>query len=315
MRERREENGNAREHDEPSTPTGSHALSVAQPCAVTPTRGYLSAMIDAELGRRIERSLAGSAVAYATAHRALSPEHGADVLEVGGAGGGMAVWGSAFGAPNVSRAFALGMAGEVTAQDLARVEEFYATRGGVVRITTCPWTNASLFPLLAARGYRVERFDQILARPLGAAEDFTPARAAPSVSVARVPPGGAVAWGALVRQGFGGEPDDPRGATIDGVFEATESAALFVATVDGVRAGGAALDVQGTVGFLFATATLEAYRRRGVQAALIAARLSHARDRGAELVVVVTDPGSDSQRNLEENCAFRVGYTEVIFER
>ena len=272
-------------------------------------------MVDEQLGGRIEKSLAKSAVAYATRHRALFPEHGAEVLEIGGAGGGMAVWATAFGAPNVSRAFALGLGGEVTADELTRVEDFYATRGGKVRITTCPWTHESLFVQMAARGYRVSSFEHVLTRVLTAEEDFAPARPAPGVAVGRVPPGGAVPWGAIVREGFGEDKDDPLGATIDGVFDASTTAALFLATVDGVPAGGAALELQDGVGFFFATATLEAYRRRGVQAALIAARLAHARERGADLAVVVTDPGSDSQRNLEKNCAFHMGYAEVVFAR
>jgi GNAT superfamily N-acetyltransferase len=65
---------------------------------------------------------------------------------------------------------------------------------------------------------------------------------------------------------------------------------------------------------LFAASTLPSHRRRGVQRALVLARLVRARDAGAEYVIVLTEPGSDSQRNLETHLGFRVGYTTTIFE-
>lgn len=54
--------------------------------------------------------------------------------------------------------------------------------------------------------------------------------------------------------------------------------------------------------------------RRGVHGALIAVRLAYALERGADLAVVITTPGSDSQRNLEASYGFRVGYTTTLFE-
>jgi GNAT superfamily N-acetyltransferase len=273
-------------------------------------------MVDAEQGRRIELSLARSAKAYARGHRALFPEHGAEVLELGGAGGGVAVWGSGFGAPNVSRAFALGSSGEVSADDLSRVAAFYESRGAVARLTTSPWTHPSLFALLEARRVRIAQFDNILVRVLDGAGGGVAESASrdSEITVTRVPPGGAVAWGAVVREGFGGDPDDPLGATIDAVFDSSTTAALFMAHDAGTPAGGGAVDVQDGVAFLFATATLAAHRRRGVHGALIEARLAHARAAGADLAVVVTEPGSASQRNLETRRGFRVGYTETIVD-
>ena len=282
-------------------------------------------MVDAALGRRIELTLGRCAAGYARAHRARFPQHGAEVLELGSLGSsgssgssgadGLAVWGSRFGAPNVSRVFALGVRGPVDRDQLARAEAFYEQRESAITVTTSPWTDPSLFALLAGE-YRIAQLDNVLVRSL--AKDGTsvePAvRAPPGVSIARVPRDGAVAWGALVRAGFGAEADDAHAATIDGVFDAPEShtTSLFTASVDGVPAGGAAVTVEDGVAFFFATATVAKYRRRGVQGALVAARLAHARDRGADLALVVTAPGSASEQNLEGRCGFRVAYTQTI---
>ena len=272
-------------------------------------------MVDLSGGKRVEKCLASQARDYAIDHRAVLPEHGAEVIEVDGAGGGFAVWGSKRGAPNVSRAFALGIDGEVKASELARVEGFYARHGVPTRVVTSPWTHASLFELLAARGFRVVEHENILTRAIeGADAARRPAHA--GVTVARVEPSPAavLAWGRIVRVGFDMDADDERFVLADRVFERSTSATLYLGSVDGAPAGGSALDLRDGVATLFATSTLPAFRRRGVHGALIAARLGHALEQGAELAVVITSPGSDSQRNLETSYGFRVGYTSAIFE-
>jgi GNAT superfamily N-acetyltransferase len=269
----------------------------------------MSVMMDKACACRIERNRARSACDYATEHRARFPEHGAEVLAVAG---GFAVWGTTFGAPSTTKAFALGLDGAVSEDDLARVEDFYARRGAKTRLTVCPWADPSLFEALAARGYRVVDFDNVLGRPVAPGESFAPP--ARGVAVTRVGPGEVLAWGRLVRAGFEMSAEDVRSTTIDAVFEGSAHAALFVATVDGEPAGGGGLLLYDGIATLFAASTLPKFRRRGVQGALIAARLAHALDAGADLALAITVPGSDSQRNFEARFAFRVGYTAIVFE-
>jgi GNAT superfamily N-acetyltransferase len=269
----------------------------------------MSFMIDKACACRIERNRARSASHYATEHRARFPEHGAEVLAVAG---GVAVWGTPFGAPSTTKAVALGLDGAVSEEDLGLLEDFYARRGGKTRLTVCPWADPTLFEALAVRRYRIVEFDNILVRPVGHDESFAPP--APGVAVTRVGPGEVRAWGQLVRAGFELGAEDERSAKIDAVFEGSPHAALFVATVDGEPAGGGGLLLYDGIATLFAASTIPRLRRRGVQSALIAARLAYARDAGADLALSITSPGSDSQRNLEARFAFRVGYTAILFE-
>jgi len=268
-------------------------------------------MVDLQLGKRIEKGLALQGRDYAIDHRAVLPADGAEVLEIGG---GVAVWGSKRGAPNVSRAFAFGIDGEVRDDDLARVEDFYARHGAAARVVTTPWTHPSLFERLGARGYRVVGHDNILTLALEGIElDRSPPA---GVTVERVVPRpeSVLAWGRIVRVGFGMDADDERFVHADRVFERSRHATLYLGSVEGEPAGGSALDLRDGMATLFATSTLPAFRRRGVHGALIGARLLHAREQGADLAVVITDPGSDSQRNLETHHGFRVGYTTALFE-
>ena len=57
--------------------------------------------------------------------------------------------------------------------------------------------------------------------------------------------------------------------------------------------------------------TRPAFRRRGVQTALLQAQLVAAREQGCDLALTITAPGSDSQRNMER-AGFRLAYTKAI---
>ena len=56
--------------------------------------------------------------------------------------------------------------------------------------------------------------------------------------------------------------------------------------------------------------TLAEYRGRGLQTALLRARMASAIEAGCEYAVVVTNGGSASQRNAER-LGFRVAYSKV----
>jgi GNAT superfamily N-acetyltransferase len=87
-----------------------------------------------------------------------------------------------------------------------------------------------------------------------------------------------------------------------------------VARLDGHPAAHAALylDDQSGTAVLAADGTRPAFRGRGCQTALIAARLAEAARRGYPLAVVEAAPGSTSQRDLER-VGFRLAYTKVIW--
>ena len=56
--------------------------------------------------------------------------------------------------------------------------------------------------------------------------------------------------------------------------------------------------------------TLPEFRNRGVQRALLLARIALAAESGCDLAMVCTEPGSDSQRNAAHH-GFRVAYTRI----
>jgi len=85
----------------------------------------------------------------------------------------------------------------------------------------------------------------------------------------------------------------------------------YLAHVDGVVAGGASMREFDGVAQLCGAATLPAFRRRGVQTALLNARLRDARRRGCDLAVVTTAPGSTSQQHAQRR-GFALLYARAL---
>ncbi len=87
----------------------------------------------------------------------------------------------------------------------------------------------------------------------------------------------------------------------------------FVARADGVAAAYGALFIAGNgVGVCAAAATLPPFRGRGLQTALLRARIAAAAHAGCDLVVAQATPGSTSQRNMQR-VGLALAYTSVIW--
>ncbi len=88
----------------------------------------------------------------------------------------------------------------------------------------------------------------------------------------------------------------------------------YVAFIDGEPAAHAVMIVgERTATFGFG-ATLEKYRGRGCQGALLSARLADAAKAGCDLAIVQANPGSVSQRNIER-AGMRVAYTRASWSK
>ncbi|MFO0747824.1 MAG: GNAT family N-acetyltransferase [Myxococcota bacterium] len=257
--------------------------------------------------RRIEAADADGALASVRALAALRPGQGVVAERLAG---GLVAYGGP-GSP-INRGRAFGMDGPVAAVELDAVVAFYRSRGLTAHLEVAPFADPSLVDGLAARGFAFAGFVHVLTLAGdGAVASPAAGRRWPSGAWRRATR--ADAWARLVGQGFG--EDAPSATTMDlgrVVFELPE-AACFQADLGGVPAGGGALRVADGVGWLFAGSTRPDQRGRGVQSALIAARVAHARAAGCDIVAVATRAGSASQRNLER-AGFRVAYTRAALE-
>jgi GNAT superfamily N-acetyltransferase len=85
----------------------------------------------------------------------------------------------------------------------------------------------------------------------------------------------------------------------------------YVALRDGVLAGGASFRMAEGVAQLTGAATSPTHRRRGVQTALLTARLADATAADCDIAMITTQPGSTSQHNAQRR-GFDLLYTRAI---
>ncbi len=270
---------------------------------------------DQDLSRRLELCSAWRGVRYAEAYVRLHPQADSAVQPVAG---GYAIFIDS-GSP-VNGARALGLNGPVSMDQVLEFENFYLSRGVKPVLMLSPFADSSLRSLLAGRGYAVRQFFNVLARFIS--PDFNPRPVNDDMEVVLAGPDEADLWLQTVAEGFDGTAT-PSLATFDILgpnFHAADAQPYlaWVRNPSGERqpAGGGGMYVcpQERVVELGGASTRVSYRRRGVQTALIEARLAAARQAGCDLAMVMTVPGSDSQRNLSRT-GFWLAYTKVVLEK
>jgi GNAT superfamily N-acetyltransferase len=263
---------------------------------------------DLALARRLEMADAATGAEYAQTHALLYPQTGAASLPVAGTQASFAGVESP-----LTQAFALGMNGSITAAELDQIEEFYRSRGTAVNLEVCPLADPSVRELLADRGYRPVEHTNVLVRSLDPNGAFTPSSAA--IRISQPTWDEAETWARLVAQGFvEGEEVAPPVLEIFLTFFQMPNNKCFLARLDGEPAGGGLLRIDQGLASLAATSALPDARGRGVQSALIEARLAFAAAAGCDLAMVSTLPGSISQRNVERQ-GFQVVYTRTKWMR
>ncbi len=237
------------------------------------------------------------------AARRLSPNVAATSIEV--AGGLVAFTG--VDSP-LSQALGVGACGPVSAPDVARITEFYESRGATPMVFVTPAADPSLQRELVAAGYVAgEREQSLLASEhliRHAQRDARIGVAYDTAAWAR-----ASAMGFLERERL--EPGDDVIALILATTEGT--VALEVRDGERIIATGA-MSMNGEQATLFAGSTHTPFRRQGWHTALIRDRVARAREAGAKLVRATAAPGSSSEQNFLR-CGFVRLYTRVLWER
>jgi GNAT superfamily N-acetyltransferase len=215
----------------------------------------------------------------------------------------------------VNAAVGVGLAGPVSGEEVDRMIAWYREMGLEPRIEVCPFVDPSLREQLEARGFVVRVFENALFRELRADETVRPVfPLAPGIEVRQIDPGDprqVREYGVTVATGFAGG-QEAREADIDLMARCAvhERTTAFGAFVDGRCVAGGGLEIAGEASALFGLSVLEPFRRRGIQQALIAARLNVAAGRGAKIATIGSRPGVPTERNVRR-MGFQVAYTKV----
>jgi len=240
---------------------------------------------------------------------------GAASIEVGG---GRGVCGQP-GSP-MNKVLGLGLGVSVTDEDLDALEIFYDERECPIQIELCPLVSTDLVARLQDRGYVLKGFENELACAMPSS---VPVANGPEVEVLTGDRDDeaflrATVEGFAVPDSMPQPPDGPAPDVVETIGRAMRQfihpeIVRYLVRIDGEPAGAAASVITNGVLGIFGTGTRPAYRRRGVQSAIVAKALEGAIGR-ADLAIATTEPGSISQRNFER-FGFQVLYTRAILLR
>jgi GNAT superfamily N-acetyltransferase len=264
-----------------------------------------------ELARRVERT----EIDFCAVGAGVGVPGGAASIEVGG---GRGVCGQP-GSP-MNKVLGLGLGVAVTDEDLDALELFYDQRECPIQIELCPLVCTDLVAKLQNRGYVLRGFENELAC---AVPSSMPATNGPHVEVL-TGDGDEAAFLQATVEGFAvpdsmpPESDGPAPDVVETIDRAMRQfihpdIVRYLVRIDGEPAGAAASVLTNGVLGIFGTGTRPAYRRRGIQSAIVAKALEGAIGR-ADLAIATTEPGSISQRTFER-FGFQVLYTRAILLR
>jgi len=263
--------------------------------------------VDRALAIRLEAAEDLGQLRYAEAAARTYPEANITSEEI--AGGHMVF--DRVGSP-IGRAISLGLRSPVTVAEIDRIEQFYFARGADAQLEVTPLADESLFQLVRQRPYRLAELNNVLARTLPPRETFS--ASASGFEIRRAQPNEAERCVEITAEAFGNEFPPEMAQFVAPMFSSSDL--LYVAVADDELAGvGTGLiSLEHKMVALFGAATRLKFRGRGLQTALLAARLNAAVEAGCTLAVIVTRGGTSSQRNAER-LGFTLAYTKAVMVR
>lgn len=264
---------------------------------------------DTTLAGRIERAEAEFIAACSSAARHREPAGFAIPIA-----GGVA----SYAEPDspLNKVAGLGFADRPDPAELDTIERAFAAQGMPVQAEVASLADPALLELLAERGYRLVSFENVLGRALGGlVEQVAP----PGVRVHASDDDEFETWLDVVveaslnpdTQGVPWHEEFPREILENAERDAAGLVRRYLARLDGIPAGGGSMRIADGIAQLTGAGTAPAFRRRGIQSALLSTRLADATAAGCDVVVITVQPGSKSQQNAQRR-GFDLLYTRAV---
>jgi len=259
---------------------------------------------DIELARRLERTEAHGGVQFVEAGQRAFPDRGATWIEVAGT---YAMF-NGVGSP-VTQTFGLGMFEPITAEQMSEIEEFFRSKGAEVFHEVCPLADPSVFEMIRERRYQPVEVSNVLYRPIDPDLRLHAARNE-KIKVRVIGKDEVDLWAQTACEGWSEFPEVADFLKELNQVVAKSKGLSFLAELDDQAIAAGALTIVGDVALLAGASTVPSARRQGAQNALLEERLRYAAARGCTIAMMVTLPGSGSQRNSERH-GFRIAYTRT----
>lgn len=220
----------------------------------------------------------------------------------------------------MNKMIGVGFEGVPPDTELDAVEEKFAQRSAALQAEVATLADPSFVARLTQRGYVLRNFENVMGGAIRETDRAEPA----GISIDVMGDESADVWLDAAITGFmhpdgKGVPGDelpPREAMEAAMrpFTGVQGFRRYGAWIDGELAGIASLRMDNGIAQLCGAATLPAFRRRGVQAALLRRRLSDGAANGCDIAVLTVQPGSTSQENGHRQ-GFALLYTRAILLR
>jgi GNAT superfamily N-acetyltransferase len=258
---------------------------------------------DRALSRRLERVEGFACAQFAIARARLFPSSNAEAIEVAGAN----VVFDGVDSP-ATQTFGLGIFEDLNGETLDAIESFFHGHQAPVQHEISPFAGVAALDLLCRRNYRPMEISAVLFQPICEPREIQDSR----ISVRVISPGEAPLWAETNARGWSSDhPEMKEFLTgFSAMVAAREQTVSFLAELDGVPGAAGAISIFEGVALFAGAATVPEMRRQGLQAALLRERMRFAFEHGCDLAMIVTLPGSDSQRNSERN-GFHIAYTRM----
>ncbi|MBI4904713.1 MAG: GNAT family N-acetyltransferase [Acidobacteria bacterium] len=261
---------------------------------------------DLELARRLELAEGHAGMSFVDARARLMPATGAASTRIAGAC-------VMFDGPQspITQTFGLGITQQVSAEEMDRIEAFFAEHAAPVFHEMCPLADHSALALLNERRYFPMEFSSVMFQPV----DPSWRDLKPIVPVRLAQPHEADLAARVMTEGWSDVAQLPEMHDLGLVMASRDDSPCFLAEIDGVPAAMGGMFLYEGVALMSGACTIPSARRRGAQRALFEARLRHAAEQGCDLAMVTTGPpGGTSQRNAERQ-GFRIAYTRIKWQQ
>ena len=258
---------------------------------------------DLELSKRLERAEGHACIQFVDARRRLFPNSEVEWIECAGAYAAF----DGIDSP-ITQSFGLGLFENLNAASLDVIERFFIDRGAPAFHEVSPFVGVAALDLLCARNYRPVEISNVLYRPI----EPPPVTNREKIKVRSIGPEETRLWSEISAKGWAYEHPE----LLDFLRQAGEicsartQSSRFLAEFDGEPGAAGVLCIHEGVALFGGSATVPEFRRQGLQAALLDERMRYASNHGCDLAMMVSEAGSNSQRNAERK-GFRIAYTRT----
>lgn len=261
---------------------------------------------DRNLSRKLEQAEAFANKSFVEARAKLSPEVGAEWIEVAGT---YAMFDG--NESPLTQTFGLGVFEEITNTDLEKLETFFKKHNAPVFHEVSPMADASLISLLNERNYQPIELTSVLFQEINK-QNLINLTLNPNIKTRIIEKDEDEIWARTSANGWASEME----GLADFMFNFGKISANcnggfpFLAELYEKPISAGMLFIYNDVAILAGASTVPEGRAKGGQSALLDARLKFAQSQGCKIAMMGALPGSQSQRNAEKN-GFRVAYTRT----